>query len=160
VKSGRPSIKTVPPARALPPKVFFKRYTLLQDLACRLVKGRKAAAGQVLVDFVQYALFCKSVFYSARFASAQAGVSRRTFWRVVRDLEALGLLRRHARARENGSRTSNWWDVSALVRALARLLNIAVQRLRDGLRPPQVEVRGGLVWVKAGGWVALDPGGG
>mgnify|MGYP001613546930 CR=1 FL=1 len=77
---------------------------------------RWAELAQILVS--------TTVFHGRAFPSAQAvsqGIAgKRTFWRMVKFLEDNGLLRRSARWRDDGYRTSNEYDLWALLKLLVQ----------------------------------------
>ena len=116
-RKSKQSQKAVPLPLSL--GLYMKRiYEIRTALTAMFPKKawRWAERAQILVS--------TAVFRGRAFPSAQAvsqGIAgRRTFWRMVRSLEDNGLLRRNARWRNDGYRTSNEYDLWALLKLLVQ----------------------------------------
>lgn len=77
--------------------------------------------------------------------NVQRSVAWRTFWRLVKWLEAQGLLRRQHRYHADGRWGANEYDLRGLEALLVRLLNALVKQ-----KWCTVERVGGALWVKLG----------
>jgi len=132
--------------RALSPGLFIKKFDYIRDCLAGTL-GFTCAEREVVLRLLRLYAYYGAAFPKAASIAREPGCSERTFWRAVKKLQNLGLVRVVNRfVLRPHAQISNLYRLEKLAIVLARYLAEHGCRFRESWLRPALLMPGNLFW--------------